>query len=123
MELVLNFKERQKILAKLPKYKNLPPLAKFTDSVARTYKTFGEKKAIAELKKRPDTPKGKSVAYAFLLYFGKGSDKKWQYSPLEIEYGEFLKDNVKNLIESEPEKYHERLKELLVSSGSSENID
>jgi len=123
LELVLNYKERQKILSKLPKYKNLPPLAKFADSVARTYKTFGEKKAIVELKKRPDTPKGKSVSYAFLLYFGKGSDKKWQYSPLEIEYGEFLKDNVKNLIESKPEDYHEKLKELLISSGSSENID
>lgn len=123
LELVLNYKERQKILSKLPKYNNLPPLAKFADSVAKTYKTFGEKKAIVELKKRPDTPKGKSVAYAFLLYFGKGTDKKWQYSKLEIEYGEFLKDYVKNLIESKPEKYHERLKELLISSGSSENID
>jgi hypothetical protein len=123
LELVLNYKERQKILSKLPKYKDLPPLAKFADNVARTYKTFGAKKAIAELKKRPDTPKGKSVAYAFLLYFGKGTDKKWQYSPLEIEYGEFLKDHVKSLVDSKPEKYHEKLKELLISSGSSENID
>ncbi len=123
LELVLKFKERQKILSKLPKYKKLPPLAKFADTVARTYKTFGEKKAIVDLKKRPDTPKGKSVAYAFLLYFGKGSDKKWQYSNLEIEYGEFLKDYVKKLIEAKPEEYHEKLKELLVSSGSSEEID
>lgn len=123
IELVLNYKERQKILSKLPSYNDLPPLAKFADTVARTYKTFGEKKAIVELKKRPDTPKAKSIAYAFLLYFGKGDDKKWQYSPLEIEYGEFLKDNVKSLVESKPEEYHEKLKELLVSSGSSENID
>jgi hypothetical protein len=123
LELVLNYKERQKILSKLPKYKNLPTLAKFIDNVTRTCKTFGEKKAIAELKKRPDTHKGKSIAYAFLLYFGKESDKKWQYLPLEIEYGEFLQDYIKRLVESKPEDYHDRLKELLAASGSSENID
>jgi len=123
LELVLNYKERQKILSKLPKYNSLPPLAKFADSVARTYKTFGEKKAIVELKKGLDNTKGKSIAYAFLLYLGKSKDKKWQYSNVEIEYGEFLKDYVKKLLESKPEKYHENLKELLIASGSSENID
>lgn len=123
LELVLNYKERQKILSKLPKYTSLPPLAKFADSVARMYKTFGEKKTIVELKKGPDNTKGKSVAYAFLLYFGKDKDKKWQYSNVEIEYGEFLKDYVKKLLESKPENYHENLKDLLIASGSSENID
>jgi len=123
LELVFNYKERQKILAQLPNYKSLPPLAKFADNVARTYKTFGEKNAINEIKKRPDNPKGKSVAYAFLLAFGKGQDKKWQYSQVEIEYGTFLKDYAKKLLDSKPDRYHAALKELLTSSGSSENID
>ena len=123
LELVFNFKERQKILAQLPKYKNLPKLAKFIDNVVRTYKTFGEKEALAEIKKRPDDTKAKSISYAFLLVFGKAKDKKWQYSNVEIEYGDFLKDYAKKLLESEPKKYNKALKELLSSSGSSVNID
>jgi len=123
LELVLNFKERQKVLSKLPKYKNLPTLANFVDRVVRTYKTFGEKESIAEIKKRPDTPKGKSISYAFLLALGKGKDKKWQYSQVEAEYGEFLKDYAEKLLKAEPKDYHKSLQELLTNSGSSENID
>lgn len=123
LELVLNYKERQKILSQLPRYKSLPPLAKFVDNAVRTYKTFGEKKTLIEIKKEPDNPKAKSVAYAFLLVFGKGKDKKWKYSQVEIEYGEFLKDYVKKLLDCKPDKYHESLQELLTVSGSSENID
>ncbi len=123
LKLVFQYQERQKILANLPKYKSLPHLAKFVDSVVKTYKTFGEKEALAEIKKRPDNPKGKSIAYAFLLVFGKAKDKKWQYSQVEVEYGEFLKDYTKKLLESDPKKYHRVLKELLAASGSSENID
>ena len=93
------------------------------DGVVRTYKTFGEKEAIAEFKKRPDDPKGKSISYAFLLAFGKAEDKKWQYSQIEIEYGDFLKEYVKKLLDSEPENYHKAFQELLIASGSSENID
>ena len=123
LELVFNYKKRQEILSKLPKYKPLPPLARFADNVARTYRTFGEKKALSEIKNRPDDPKGKSVAFAFLLVLGKAKDKKWQYSPVEIEYGEFLKDYVEKLLKGDPKKYHKALKDLLVNSGSSEDVD
>jgi hypothetical protein len=123
LELISNYRERQQILSQLPKYKSLPPLAKFVDNIVRTYKTFGEKEALAEIKKRPDDPKGKSIAYGFLLVFGKGKNKKWQYSPVEIEYGDFLKDYIKKLLNSEPKGYHKALQELLTNSGSSENID
>ena len=123
LKLVFQYRERQKILANLPSYKSLPPLSNFIDNVVKTYKTFGEKEALIEIKKRPDNPKGKSVAYAFLLVLGKGKDKKWQYSQVEIEYGEFLKDYTKKLLDSDPNKYHDAFKELLVASGSSEEID
>jgi len=123
LEMVFNYKERQQILSQLPQYKSLPPLATFADQIARTYKTFGEKKALAEIKKRPDNPKGKSLAYAFLLVFGKGKDTKWQYSPVEIDYGEFLKDYARKLFDAKPKQYHKALQELLTASGSSETID
>lgn len=123
LELVSNYKERQQILSELPRYKSLPSLAKFVDNIVRTYKTFGEKEAIAEIKKRPDNPKGKSIAYAFLLVFGKGQYKKWQYSQVEIEYGEFLKEYANKLLKSEPKTYHKALQELLTVCGSSEDIN
>jgi hypothetical protein len=123
LELVCKFKERQKILSRLPKYRSLPPLAKFVDNIARTYKTFGEKETLVEIKNRPDDTKAKSLSYAFLLALDKGKDKKWQYSEVEIEYGNFLKEYAKNLLNSNPEKYHENLKNLLVASGFTKNID
>ncbi len=123
LQLVSNYKKRQKILSKLPSYEDLPPLSNFADHMARTYKTFGEKKTIQEIKRRPDSTKGKALAYAFLLCFHKGKDKKWKYSQVELEYGEFLKEYTKKLLESTPEGYHEALKELITASGSSENVD
>jgi hypothetical protein len=123
LEVVFNYKLRQEILSKLPMYKSLPPLASFADHIVRTYKTFGEKKTIVEINKNPDTPKAKSLAYAFLLVMGKSKDKKWKFSQVEIEYGEFLKDYAKKLINSKPEDYHKCLQDLLIASGSSEEID
>ncbi len=120
--MVFEYSERQEILSQLPQYSSLPPLAKFADNVARTYKTFGEKKALSEIKKRPENPKGRSLAYAFLLVFNKGQDTKWKYSKEEIEYGEFLKEYAKNLLEAKPKRYSKNLQELLTACGSNEKI-
>jgi hypothetical protein len=120
--LALEYNQRKNILATLPQYGSLPPLASFADRVARTFKTFGEKNALAELKKHPDTPKAKSVAYAFLLTFGKATDVKWKYSKEEIEYGEFLTPYTKKLLDAESSHYQKALQELLNASGSSETL-
>ena len=76
----------------------------------------------AEIKNHPDTPKGKSIAYAFLLALGKGTEVKWKYSKEEIDYGEFLKDYARNLLDIKPEEYSIVLQELLTACGSSEII-
>jgi hypothetical protein len=123
LPLVFDYKKRQDILLQLPQYNSLPPLARFADNVARTYKTFGKKKAIAEIKKRLDSSKGRSLAYAFLLALDKGEDTKWQYSKQEIEYGDFLKEYAKNLLDAKPNNYHKALKNLLTTSGSNEKIE
>jgi hypothetical protein len=122
VQLAFEYKQRRMILSRLPVYDQLPPLAAFADAVARTYMTFGEKKAIAEIKNHPDTPKGKSIAYAFLLALGKGAEVKWKFSKEEIEYGGFLKDHAKKLLTVEPEQYSVVLQELLTAGGSSETV-
>jgi len=120
--LAFEYKQRKTILSQLPHYDSLPPLAAFADTITRTYKTFGEKKALAEIKNHPDTPKGKSIAYAFLLAFGKGTEMKWKYSKDEIDYGEFLKDHARKLLDVNPEEYSVILQELLTACGSSEAV-
>jgi len=122
IHLASEYRQRQKILAQLPVYTNLPPLATFADTVARTFMTFGEKKALVEVKNHPDTPKAKSIAYAFLLALGKGAEERWKYSQEEIEYGEFLQQYTKKLLKITPEQYSIALQELLTVSGSSETI-
>lgn len=120
--LAFEYKQRKMILSRLPRYQSLPPLARFADTVARTYMTFGEKKALTEIKNHPDDPKAKSIAYAFLLALGKGTDMKWKYSKEEIDYGEFLQDYAKKLLMIEPEYYSATLQKLLTACGSSETI-
>jgi hypothetical protein len=120
--LAYEYKQRRMILSQLPNYDSLPPLAAFADTITRTYKTFGEKKALTEIKNHPDTPKGKSIAYAFLLAFGKGTEAKWKYSKDEVDYGEFLKDHARKLLDVKPEEYSIVLQELLTACGSSETV-
>ncbi len=122
LTMVFEYRNRREILSQLPQYNSLPPLANFADNIAKTYKTFGKKKALGEIKKRLDNPKGRSLAYAFLLTFKKGEDTKWQYSKEEIEYGKFLKEYAKNLLDAEPKKYSKALQNLLTASGSDEKI-
>jgi len=122
LKMVSEYKQRQNILSQLPDFKSLPPLASFADNIARTYRTFGKKNALGEIKKRPDSPKGKSLAYAFLLSFEKEKDTKWKYSKEEIEYGEFLMSYAKNLLNCDAKKYGKTLQELLTASGSNEKI-
>ena len=123
LELVFSYKERENILSELPKYKSLPPLAKFADQISRLYKTYGKNKILTELKNQSDNTKSRSLAYAFLLVFEKGKDSKWKFSNIEIESGEFLKEFAKDLLDSKPNEYHNALKRLLNASGSSEKID
>jgi hypothetical protein len=120
--LAFEYKQRREILSKLPVYDQLPPLAAFADTIARTYRTFGEKKALSEIKNHPDTPKAKSIAYAFLLSLGKSAEVKWKYSKEEIDYGEYLKEYAQKLLTVEPEHYSAVLQELLTVCGSSETI-
>jgi hypothetical protein len=120
--LVFEYQQRQTILAQLPQFTSLSTLGQYIDTVTRTYKTFGEKKALTEIKKMPDNPKGKSLSYAFLLTLGKATETKWKYSKEEIEYGTFLKPYTEKLLAADPQNYTALLQELLTASGSTETI-
>lgn len=115
--------KRRGIIQQLPHYENLPDVALFADKITRIYKTEGITKMIAAIKQRPDTPQGKAMAYAFLQAVGKAEDKKWKFSKVEIESGDFLTPFAKRLLDGDPESYHSVFQELLKASGSSASLE
>ncbi|MDI6917710.1 MAG: hypothetical protein QMC80_07945, partial [Thermoplasmatales archaeon] len=111
------------IFTSLPSYASLPPVAEFADKIAKTYKTKGSDEALKEIEKlKTEDTKIKSVAYAFLLVFGRTKGREWQYSQIDKEFAQFLMKGTKNLIEAKAEEYHNALQSLLKDTGSTEII-
>ena len=118
----LTFKKRRKILENLPRYKKLPMLADFADHLTRVYKTRGKNRVLTELKDIPDSTKAKAMSYGFLLALDEAKDKKWKFSTVEIESGEFLQPYIEQLLQATANQYHEALQQLLTASGHSEDL-
>lgn len=123
LKMAFEWRDHQRLLQELPQYTTLPALAQFADTITRIYKTEGTQKAVRELKRRPDTPQGKSLEYAFLLAFQAEKEAKWKFTSEEINYGEFLKPSVERLLNATPTKYTNSLQQLLSASGSTETIN
>jgi hypothetical protein len=115
-------KERD-IISALPRYKVLPPIAKFANNIARIYMTQGKNDTLRAIEhyKGGDT-RIKSVAYAFLLALEQGASKKWQYTKTEIDFAQFLKEPASKLLNSGPEEYHDNLQGLLSATGSTKKL-
>lgn len=111
------------IIARLPTFTDLPPIAKFVDAVARTYRIQGKNEAVRELEKaQKDETKMKSVACGFLNAMNSIKGKEWLFTKEELDYGNYLSDFSKSLLEVDPENYIEVLQNLLTASGSGETI-
>ncbi|UCC93049.1 MAG: hypothetical protein JSW25_10400, partial [Thermoplasmata archaeon] len=114
---------KRTIIDRLPTYGKLPMVARFSDKVARAYRTEGTEGALRTIEKERGAEKRmKPVAYAFLLALGKEAAKKWQYDKTDIDFANFLQDKAKALLEAEPEEYHEALQAMLQATGSTERI-
>ena len=122
LKLAFEWQTHQSTLSSLPKFTTLPALAQFADMIARIAKTDGTEKAVREVKKRPDTPQGRSLEYAFLLAFKADKESQWKFTKEEINYGEFLKTHVNALIAADGSDYTTALQSLLTACGSTETI-
>jgi hypothetical protein len=122
VETAILVKKRRKVLEQLPRYEHLPSLADFADHLCRVYKTQGKNRVLTELKSVPNEPKAKALSYGFLLALGEASDKRWKFSRVEIESGEFLEPLIKKLLEATAAGYHQALQEVLTASGFSEDL-
>jgi len=116
--------KQRDLLSSLPKYEKLPLVAKFADEMTKIYMTRGAEDTVRAIERMKEIDTSvKSVAYAFLLAMGKETSKKWQYTKHEIEFAEYLKPAVKDLLNANADNYHEMLQKVLSSTGSTEKIE
>lgn len=110
-------------MAKLPEYSSRGPIATLADDLARSYKVEGKQAMVRLLdRNRPKEHRGKAVAFAFLKAVGEADSKTWQFTREEMDYGVYLADFAKALLEGEGEAYHDALVNLLTASGASEEL-
>ncbi len=112
--------QRERILADLPEYERLPPVARFCDRIARIHRTKGSDAAVMEIRGTQSRKKEfKALEYAFLLALGAGRGDEWRYSEDELGFGAHLKSKAEALLSAEPEGYDASLKSLMTASGHS----
>jgi len=118
----LTRRERE-ILAELPEYYSLPPVADFANRLARACRAAGPKECLQVLEKAEKKDmKMKSVAYAFLLSLNAQEGKEWQYSKEERDFAQFLTEYVTKLRDSGADGYNDALSNLLTASGAGGEI-
>jgi hypothetical protein len=115
--------KQKEIIAKLPVYTRLHPVARFADQMTRVFFTRGKEDTARAIENyTTEDPSVKSAAYAFLLVMGTQASKVWQYMTHEVEFAEYLKPYVEKLLASTPDDYHRNLQALLSATGSTEVI-
>jgi len=111
------------VVAKLPEYSNRGPISAFADDLARIYKIEGKQAMVRLLEKnRPKEHRGKAVAFGFLKAVGEADSHTWQFTREETDYGAYLADFAKALLDSEGDAYHDALTNLLTASGTAEPL-
>jgi hypothetical protein len=110
--------QQDRILADLPEYDRLPPVAKFCDRIARIHRTKGSNAAAREIRRNQSRKKQfKALEYALLLALGAGRGEEWRYSEDERGFGAHLRSKAEALLSAEPEGYDASLRDLMTSSG------
>lgn len=119
---IVHVKERE-IIAKLPEYEKLPPIAKYADDVARIYMAAGADEAARYIEKNiPDDGRVRPVAMALLKAMGRDTSKTWVFAEHERDFSEYIKEAAKSFLDSTPDTYHDALQALLSRTGSTQVI-
>ena len=92
------------------------------DEVARTYKAMGKKETIRLIDRAGKETKTKSTNCGFLKALGAIKGKEWQFTKEELDYGDYLAEFAKVLLDSQPEDYKDAVQNLLTASGSGETV-
>ena len=116
-------KRSKDVLAKLPRLKDLPPIAGFADTIVRIYKTEGKAEAVREVEKsEKKNTKMKAIACGLLRSMNSLEGKEWLFTKEELDYGKYLSEFTSILLKADGEEYRAALQNLLTASGSGETI-
>lgn len=112
------------VLAALPELKDLGNIGGFAHEVAKTYKALGKEDALRAMEKsgRKDT-KQRSVSCGFLMALDTLKSREWQFTKEEKDFGRYLSEFCRALLDSSPEDYKDALNNLLTASGSGEIVN
>ena len=62
------------------------------------------------------------MVYGFLVAVGEADSRAWQFTTEERDFGKYLSDFVKALLDASGDAYHEALENMLTASGSGESL-
>ncbi|MFA5311929.1 MAG: hypothetical protein WC375_01265 [Methanomassiliicoccales archaeon] len=106
----------------LPTYQKLGEIGKAADSLARTFKTEGKDAMLRAMERfKGRDHRVKSICYAFSRAAGETS-KAWQFTKQEADFGEYLEQFAKAMLENVGPEYDEALENILAASGSNETV-
>lgn len=108
-------------LAGLPEFKALGKVGRYADDLARTHRALGREEALRKIGGSQKDTKLKSVDCGFLTALGGMKGREWQFTREELDYGCYLADFARALLDAKPEDYADALQNLLTASGSGEN--
>jgi hypothetical protein len=109
-------------LAGIPEFKNLSKLGSYADEMARTFKALGRDEALRRLATVQGETKMKSLICGFLNALDSMKGKEWQFTKEEQDYGRYLGDFAKALLESKPDRYRDALRDLLAAAGADDEL-
>ncbi len=116
-------KKAEDALGQLPELKELGKLSKYADNIVRTYRAYGTEETMKIIEKgQGGNTKTKSISCSFYDAMGLLKGKEWLFTKEELDYGRYLSEFSKILLDAEPDDYKEALQNLMTASGSGETI-
>ncbi|MDD3492138.1 MAG: hypothetical protein PHZ19_01405 [Candidatus Thermoplasmatota archaeon] len=122
LELAFQEKEKQDVLAHLPSFDALPPLADFAHRIATAHRVGGAREAVRVVHGEEMDVKKKAVAYAFLLAMDKAGGEQWRYGDMERDFGGHLEPYARRLLQETGDAYRSALQEMLTAAGSTRTV-
>lgn len=122
LELAHQEKEKQEVLAHLPSFDTLPPLADFAHRIATAHRVSGAREAVKVIQEEEMDVKKRAIAYAFLLAMDKAKGEQWKYGDMEKDFGSHLQPYARTLLQETGDAYRSALQELLTAAGSTRTV-
>lgn len=111
------------VVNSLPVFTKPGYMTQLADSLAKAYKVGGYPMLLeTALSSTAKDPNARAMMTAFVRLFDKNAQLHFTLTPEDEDFAEFLKPFVKNVIESNGEKYRESMNTLLMACRSGESV-